>query len=328
MNNDNQQVKGIEDTWYTKAEIMHLLDISSSTVYHYYKQGKLTKIEDPHRLFKEARYKKEDVEALLDYKNKTKKKEMTPSQVAAKLGISLQTVYKYIAEGIIESTEIPFGDERIAHSISEDSFQKARKMLQNNKPYKARLKDFYNKKKDITHFQLFYSEIIGQARVMRDQEQNWLFLLLHSGDVIPYEKGIKEYQLSAAYHIHHSAVDYKGYCQINLPKSHKDFYKVIDYLLEYWGIENCKYRDLGEEVEIFIDSGIKPFNNSFQVSNILSFIKQGEWIVEDHMLIIKSAYRKTSFELPVEMLDKIKAHADEHHITMSMSIEQLLKKVL
>ncbi|MEH6944851.1 hypothetical protein [Bacillus sp. JJ722] len=45
---------------------------------------------------------------------------------------------------------------------------------------------------------------------------------------------------------------------------------------------------------------LKPFANQFQISNIQHYLKQGEWIVEDNFLIIKSSYRKTSFELPVE----------------------------
>ncbi|MEH6945130.1 helix-turn-helix domain-containing protein [Bacillus sp. JJ722] len=328
MNEKLNDVNESEVKWYTKAETMHLLGISSSTVYHYYKQGKLTKIEDPHRLYKEVRYRKEDVEILLSYTNATKQKEMGPAEVAKRLGVTLQTVYKYIADGLIESKVIPFGDERHAHSISEESFQKARKALQNNKPTKARLKDYYNKKKDIALFQLFHSSSIGQARINRDQNQNWLFHLLTTGDMISYENGIKDYGLGAAYFIHESTVESKGHCQLNLPKSHNDFYKVIDYLYEFWGIENCRLRDIGEVVEIFVEAGFKPFNNSFQISNIQPYLKQGEWIVEEDSLIIKSSYRKTSIELPTDMLDKIKKQADEQHITMSMCIEQLLKKIL
>jgi predicted DNA-binding transcriptional regulator AlpA len=40
------------------------LGVSKATVYHYAKQGKIRKIADPHRLHREARYYKEEVDRL------------------------------------------------------------------------------------------------------------------------------------------------------------------------------------------------------------------------------------------------------------------------
>ena len=50
--------------WYTQKEVAERLGVSKATVYHYAKQGKIRKIADPHRLHREARYYKEEVDRL------------------------------------------------------------------------------------------------------------------------------------------------------------------------------------------------------------------------------------------------------------------------
>ena len=50
--------------WYTQKEVAEQLGVSKATVYHYAKQGKIRKIADPHRLHREARYYKEEVDRL------------------------------------------------------------------------------------------------------------------------------------------------------------------------------------------------------------------------------------------------------------------------
>ncbi|MDQ7861080.1 helix-turn-helix domain-containing protein [Peribacillus frigoritolerans] len=51
--------------WYTQKEVADLLGVSKATVYHYGKQKKIMKIQDPHRIHKEARYQKAEVDRLV-----------------------------------------------------------------------------------------------------------------------------------------------------------------------------------------------------------------------------------------------------------------------
>jgi predicted site-specific integrase-resolvase len=37
---------------------------------------------------------------------------MSPNDVAKKLGLSVQSVYKYIQDGSIKAEAVPYGDER------------------------------------------------------------------------------------------------------------------------------------------------------------------------------------------------------------------------
>jgi len=50
--------------WYTQKQVAERLGVSKATVYYYAKQGKIRKMADPHRLHREARYYKEEVDCL------------------------------------------------------------------------------------------------------------------------------------------------------------------------------------------------------------------------------------------------------------------------
>ena len=114
--------------WYTQKEVAERLGVSKATVYHYAKQGKIRKIADPHRLHREARYYKEEVDQLAMERGQYPTG-MRPSEVAKQLGLSVQSVYKYIKDGTIKAVEVPFGDERTTYVISEEAFQEAKELL-------------------------------------------------------------------------------------------------------------------------------------------------------------------------------------------------------
>ena len=59
---------------------------------------------------------------------------MRPSEVAKQLGLSVQSVYKYIKEGTIQAVEVPFGDERTTYVISDEAFQEAKESSSLRKP--------------------------------------------------------------------------------------------------------------------------------------------------------------------------------------------------
>ena len=111
--------------WYTQQEVADLLGVSKTTVYHYAKQRKIIKIADPHRLHREARYEKAEVDQLVN-ERKSYPMGMRPTEVAKKLGLSVQSVYKYIQEGVIKAKEVPFGDERKSMSYLKQTMKKQR----------------------------------------------------------------------------------------------------------------------------------------------------------------------------------------------------------
>ena len=107
--------------WYTRQEVADLLGVSKATVYHYAKQKKITKIEDPHRLIREARYEIEEVDALAEERKRNEPTGLRPSELAKQLGVPTQRIYALIQETDLPIEELPLGDERTIYSISEEA---------------------------------------------------------------------------------------------------------------------------------------------------------------------------------------------------------------
>ena len=123
---------------------------------------------------------------------------------------------------------------------------------------------------------------------------------------MPYEEGIKEYQLEPAHPIHQSTLEYKGYVQHEIPKDVVVFYPFFDYLYEIWGMENIRLREQDTSIIFLVRAGEKPFTiKSFSNADFFPFVVNGEIFEEDGNLILRSAYRKTSIELPIDLLDQM-----------------------
>jgi excisionase family DNA binding protein len=199
--------------WYTQKEVAERLGVSKATVYHYVKQGKIRKIADPHRLHREARYYKEEVDRIA-MEREGYPTGIRPSELAKQLGLSVQSVYKYIKGGTIQAVEVPFGDERTTYVISDEAFQAAKEFLQSSETERVRRSELYDSTYDIALFQYFQSPDSVAARVMKDGEYNWGFYLPYYQKWVNYREGLEKYRLEPCYGIHVNPFDYKGYVHL------------------------------------------------------------------------------------------------------------------
>ncbi|WP_235782474.1 DNA-binding protein [Peribacillus psychrosaccharolyticus] len=304
-----------------QKEVADLLQVSKATVYHYGKQKKITKIQDPHRLHKEARYEKGEVDRLV-YEKQALPTGMSPNNVAKKLGVSVQSVYKYIQDGLIKATAVPYGDERTIYVISETAYEEAAGVLKSSESQRPKRFEYYQPSQDIVLFQKFHSNKVPEARVIRNKDNEWGFYLANIQKWLPFEEGIREYQLEPVYPIHQSTFELNGYIELEIPKDVIVFYPFLDYLLETWGMENIRLREQGNRIVLFIRAGQKPFfNKGFLVDDIRPFLIKGNIYYEEGQLILRSSYRKTSLELPIDLLEKITEYAEQESISMSKWIE-------
>ncbi|MCQ6275349.1 helix-turn-helix domain-containing protein [Bacillus sp. V3B] len=315
--------------WYTQKQVAERLGVSKATVYHYAKQGKIRKIADPHRLHREARYYKEEVDRLAEDK-KGHPTGMRPSEVAKQLGLSVQSVYKYIKDGTIQAVEVPFGDERTTYVISDEAFQETKELLQSSETDRVRKSEFYDSTHDISLFQYFQSTDSVAARVMRDEEHNWGFYLPYYQKWVEYKEGIEKYGLEPCYGIHADSFDYKGYVHLQIPKGEDILYPFIDFIYESWGIENLGVREQEQSVYISMKAGEMPIQNSvpFPLDQLIPFVQEGTIEMVEDFLLVQSAYRKTNLELPIKMLDMVKQLAEQENITMSQWVKRAIHHVL
>jgi|SRR5690606_14680976 len=318
--NSNTQTR----EWYTQEEVATMLGVTKQTVYLYEKQGKIKRIPDPYRSYRVVRYEKEEVDALY-WQRKQEPRGEKPSELAKKLGISVQTIYRYIQDGLVETVQVPFGQKRTRHIITEKGIQQAHAIVNEHKKSGIQRFEYYDSKLKIAIYQKFASPMIEDARVIRNANHDWAFYVRHTGDVYDYDEGIEKLNLKPCYSIHQEPLQYKGYAYVRIPKDFQYFYPLIDYFYEVWGIENVRLRDEERHVTIHIKEGDKPFSVSFPFQEIIPFIRSGEWWVENGTLYVRSIYRKTSIELPSWMIEKIQEIADVQGKTMSQLIEKVLE---
>jgi excisionase family DNA binding protein len=315
--------------WYTQKEVAARLGISKATVYHYAKQGKIRKIADPHRLHREARYYREEVDRLAMDREQYPTG-MRPSEVAKQLGLSVQSVYKYIKDGTIKAEEVPFGDERTTYVISVEEFQEAKELLQSSESERVRKSEYYDSNNDVALFQYFQSKGSLTARVMKDEERNWGFYIPDYQKWVEYNEGIEKYDLEPCYEIHNNQFDYKGNVHIKIPKGEDLLYPFIDFIYESWGIENLGIREHEQAVYISMRAGESALKNplSFTLNQLVPFIPEGTIEIDEGLFIVRSAYRKTNLELPIKMLDAVKRIAEQENTTMSQWVEKAIKNRL
>ncbi|MDQ7861081.1 helix-turn-helix domain-containing protein [Peribacillus frigoritolerans] len=137
---------------------------------------------------------------------------MSPNDVAKKLGLSVQSVYKYIQDGSIKAEAVPYGDERITYVISEAAYQEAEKSLKPTETQRPKKNmNIMMRKKDMALYQRYHSSKIPEARVVRNEENAFGFYLLNIQKWLTYEEGIENYALKPSYSIHQPPMDYKGF---------------------------------------------------------------------------------------------------------------------
>jgi hypothetical protein len=213
--------------------------------------------------------------------------------------------------------------------ISEAAFQEAAQLLKPSEAQRPKRNEYYHSTHDIVLFQQFRSTKIPEARVVRNQEKEWGFYLANNQRWLSYGEGISDYLLKPTYSIHQSMLEYKGYVRLEIPKDAVVFYPLLDYLYETWGMENIRLREQNRSILLFIRAGEKPLaTQAFTLSDILPFLQEGEIHMEEEKLLIRSAYRKTSLELPIELLDNILQKAEQEGISMSQWVERALSPML
>ncbi|MCY9140503.1 helix-turn-helix domain-containing protein [Peribacillus frigoritolerans] len=149
---------------------------------------------------------------------------MRPTEVAKKLGLSVQSVYKYIQNGSIKAEAVPYGDERTTYVISETAYEEAEKSLKPSETQRPKKYEYYDSKNDIVLYQRFHSSKIPEARVVRNEDNVFGFFLPNIQKWLTYEEGIKNYTLRPSYSIHQPPLDYKGYVELQLPKNEVVFF--------------------------------------------------------------------------------------------------------
>lgn len=317
--------------WYTRQEVADILGVSKATVYHYAKQGKIKKIRDPHRLIREARYQREEVDVLAIEREKNQPTGMRPAELAKKLNVPVLRIYNIIKSHNLPVDDFPIGDEMYGYSISDDLAEFITKEVQRTLPPRGTPTEFYNSTFDVALYQLFKSPNGQELRVLRNEENDWGFYL-QSRTWVPVNKGITEHNLVAAYPIHQKNNTPKGYTDFQLPKNQNESFDFLDFVYSEWGIENIRLREHNEHLALSIKSGSYTLSNpapeTILHSGVKQFIVSGDLDIQGDVWTFVSGYRRTTIELPVDLIENVQLEAKKQNMTMSELTESILNEWL
>lgn len=316
--------------WYTRQEVADLLGVSKSTVYHYAKQNKIIKIEDPHRLMREARYHKEEVDALVEERKQNEPTGLRPSELAQELNVPTQRIYTLIRETDLPVDRLPVGDERMIYSIPAETATWIRQEVKRTAPTRGTRAEFYDATYDIVLYQRFQAKEGQELRVVRNLNMEWGFYL-PSGTWIPYADGKDIFQYKPVYSIHQPNQSIRGYTDFSFPKEEEKTFLFLDFVYQVWGIENIRIREHDAHIELSIKSGEMP-PPSIPLPISEDFIQKhlilGDIIMKENQWILMSGYRRTTFDLPNKLLDKLRDMSEEQGLSMSEYVELTLREKL
>lgn len=95
-------------------------------------------------------------------------------------------------------------------------------------------------------------------------------------------------------------------------------------------METIRVREQSETVLLYIKAVEKPLKPEvLGIIDILPYLINGEMLHEDDTMILRSLNRKTSFELPIELLETISDLAEQEGISIiSKWVEQELSSII
>lgn len=319
--------------YYTRQQVADLLGIAKVTVYHYAKQNKIRKVPDPHHAYREARYYKDEVDALVEQRKLVQVEGYSTSDISKELGISQQKIYQLIDDNKLKVDKVPYGDERIRYVIPEETFRWIKAEIERTAPTRGIRSEFYDSVLDISLFQLFTSPERGETRVIRNADREWGFYST-SHTWIPYGQAIKQFMYTPAYSIHQTSLKVTGYTDFILPKDNELSYVFLDYIYRSRGIENIRLREHEGHIALSVKSGPVQVTDSLPpaltATTIQSFLDggAGNVLFEEEEWIFVSGYRKTSVDLPVPTLDTLQKLAKQEKVTTNDLVEQAVHDFL
>lgn len=325
--NENSNLQVQTEPYYTKAQIMEMLNISENQVYDYVKKQKIRPLPNPYKMRKESVYYRQEVD-LLAKERESLKSTYSVSEAAKKFGVSRQRI-DYLIRAKKLKVEYVQLDKAKRIRLSESTLAQIKTILENEKNTSARHRKstFYNEALNIALYQLFYDDEGNEYRVACQNKQ-WGFLLPDS-TFVNYETLKFSIEPRAAYNIDLPNLNETNHTILMLPKTERTSWIIYDYFIATLGIHNVGIRDHREHIELQVAQGIieftkYPLPQDITESLFKKYVTAGEVILTDVELFLvgKSHHLRTTISL--ENYKALTAEADSKKISTADLLEQIL----
>lgn len=307
----------------TIQEVMELLGVSvPQTIYNYINNKKLTPInkDDWHI---EGRYEF-DLDDVLRLKEELKAPGLTTSEVAKELGVSQQTVNKYIKQNLLPAFQAEYRGLRYNFIQREDLDQFKETHQIGRKPSK---KHFYNAQANIGLFQLFVNkqeEKERYARIVSVEEE--IVAITEQHEELTLEQ-LLEKGYEPAYVIEaKKAITKEGYAIFKLKQTSyakSSLYKLVDLFYQHLSPVNMRIEPQEEEEHFIIET--KPTliaEQSHELFELLqSTLVSGKLNKRNRGIYIDSDLEVIRVKLTSEMKERLEKKAKD---LGKGSVEELL----
>ncbi|WP_050184483.1 helix-turn-helix domain-containing protein [Domibacillus robiginosus] len=307
--------------FYTTKEAAEHLGKSAVTIGHYIRIGKLTPVEDLWGGHRGHLFEKSAVDQLKAELDKEKPTGIMTGEAAAYLGVTRAVLQSYLQEQLIPFQKITWRSREVAiiQKADLELFQEVHKERLVEDRLKQRL--FYDRKKQLAFYQRFSSGTIQEARLIQNEQKEWLFLIMDTNTQISFEEGVYKHELKPDYTLSFGKrTGTPGYAKLTLPLQLSFTRQFLDLLYEQFDLSNV-YMDIRAEnnslilyVKDVLFSGVE---NAETLGHFLeSKIEEGFVASNAHQIRIESAEKSLSIYLPAHIKKKIKQAATEQGTTM------------
>ncbi|MET1030207.1 helix-turn-helix domain-containing protein [Domibacillus tundrae] len=314
---------------YTTKEAADLLGKSAVTIGHYIRTGKLTPVEDVWGGHRGNLFEKSAVEKLKAELANEEPDGMMTGEAAAYLKVTRAVLQSYLNENLIPYEKKMWRNREVVmmKKVDLDLFQEQYQERVLEDRLKQRI--FYDRKRRQAFYQRFSSNTIQEARLIRNSEGTWLFLVIDTGFEISYEEGIYKHELKPDYALSFGKrTGTPGYAKLTLPLKLSLTRQFLDLLYQQYDLSNVYMEFKLEENSIILyikDALFNSVENAETIAHFLeSKVEEGHIAANSKQIRIESAEKSLSIHLPANIKKKIKQLANERGTTM----QEISKKII
>jgi DNA-binding transcriptional MerR regulator len=322
----NNSFISTKDTLTTK-EVAEFLNVNEQTIYNYVAKGQLTPVNQENwQIEGTYHFSLEDIQKI---EEKFTKPGLSTGDVAKQLRVSINTVIRYINEGLLPAI-------RKEYKGKERYFIQGEDLNEFEKGFEPRNRKQVILNKEFGYF-LFQSFQHHQShefmRIMELDDQSGL-AVSDSGMQLSISS-LKEAGFEPIHLIEEKkAISKKGYAKLVFPQPKMlktSIYNIIEFLICAAGPANVQLQVTPEEIEVRVKTILLPFegNQSMEYINWLKkHLIEGKISIRMNSILIDSDYESIHAYVPSQVKKEIKRLAEKKGVTTEEFITQCLTTIV
>jgi transposase len=313
------------DTLTTK-EVAEILNLNEQTIYNYVARGILTPVNQENwQIEGTYHFSLDDIQKI---EEKFTKPGLSTGDAAKRLGISINTVIRYINENQLPALKKEFKEKK-RYFIQEEDLAEFEKVYEQ----RNRKQVIFNKEYGYFLFQSFrHTQTSEFMRIMEMDEQGGI-AISDNGKQLPLfslkEKGFEPLHLMEEKKI----ISKKGYAKLAFPQPKMlkaSVYNVIELLMLATGPANIQLQLMTDTIEVRVKTILLPLEenqNMEYVDWLKKHLMEGRVSLRMNGILIDSDYESIHAYVPSQVKKEIKSLAEKQGLTTEEFVAHCLKAI-